>query len=432
MLTVAYLANMFPSAVEPYVVEEIEELRRRGVRVIAGSVRKPADATLLMGCEAEVVLEPLTPTILLRAVWLSVRRSRAILPLLVRILFRGREGPFKRVKALAHTWMGACYAVRLQKRAADHIHVHHGYFGSWIAMVAARLLDVNFSITLHGSDLLLHGTYLDVKLQSCALCLTVSDYNRNYILQRYPDLDSQKVVVERLGVDVPEHLASRRKAEDEPFTVLAVGRLHPVKDHAFLVQACVELRDRNVDFACSIAGEGPERRNLEKLIRKRSLEKQMTLLGHVARGDMNPLYDSADVVVLTSRSEGIPLVLMEAMARGKIVLAPAITGIPELVIPGQTGFLYQPGSLNEFVNLLELIRSLTIRSPIEGRNDPECRSSQSSALRPLDWVRHAARVQVLHNFNRTRNLELFGDLFLQRIASHRESIAHEDFVLQQI
>ena len=74
------------------------------------------------------------------------------------------------------------------------------------------------------------------------------------------------------------------------------------------------------------------------------LEKQVTLLGHVAREQMACYYDRADVVVLTSRSEGIPLVLMEAMARGKIVLAPAITGIPELVIAGKTGFLYEPGS----------------------------------------------------------------------------------------
>jgi hypothetical protein len=66
---------------------------------------------------------------------------------------------------------------------------HHGYFGSWIAMTAARLLNVGFSMTLHGSDLLLNGTYLDVKLSNCTFCLTVSEYNRAYINKRFPDLD---------------------------------------------------------------------------------------------------------------------------------------------------------------------------------------------------------------------------------------------------
>lgn len=438
MLTVAYLANLFPSAVEPYVMEEIEELRRRGVRVIAGSVRTPpTDKVSAIRCAPEIVLQPLTTMVLLRAMWLCLRRWRRIAPLLARVLLRGREGPVKRVKALAHTWLGGCYAVLLEGREVGHIHVHHGYFGSWIAMVAAQLLDVGFSVTLHGSDLLLHGTFLDVKLESCALCLTVSEYNRHYILQRYPTVDAEKVVVARLGVDVPERVAARVKTNDDPFSLLAVGRLHAVKDHAFLVRACAQLRDRNVHFECSIAGEGPERSNLESLIRKCGPEKHVSLLGHVARDDMNALYDRADVVVLTSRSEGIPLVLMEAMARGKIVLAPAITGIPELVIDDKTGFLYEPGSLSEFVERLEflralMIRPLMIRSVMRAMSDPEHSSPLFSATRKLDWVRHAARVQVRNNFNRNRNLDLFSDVLLQRIARRTESIPHEDFVLQQI
>jgi colanic acid/amylovoran biosynthesis glycosyltransferase len=324
--------------------------------------------------------------------------------------------------------------VFLEGYGVDHIHVHHGYFGSWIAMTAARLLDVGFSVTLHGSDLLLHGAYLDLKLETCTLCLTVSEYNRRYILHRYPTVAEGKVVVARLGVDVSECATERSKSKADPLTLLAVGRLHAVKDHAFLVRACAQLRDHNLHFECSIAGEGPERSRLESLIRKCDLEKQVSLLGHVARDDMNALYDRADVVVLTSRSEGIPLVLMEGMARGKIVLAPAITGIPELVIDDTTGFLYKPGSLSEFVERLEFIRSFMIRPRMmmRAQSDPEHASPLFSATRQLGWVRYAARVQVRNNFNRSRNLDSFSEMFLRRIAPRTESIPHEDFVLQQI
>src|SRR5579859_7341860 len=101
MLTVAYLANQFPSAVEPYVIEEIEELRSRGVRVVAGSVRKPrSDQSLPSTCRAQVVLQPLSITTLLRALWLCVRRWRKISPLVLRVIFRGSERPLKRAKAL--------------------------------------------------------------------------------------------------------------------------------------------------------------------------------------------------------------------------------------------------------------------------------------------------------------------------------------------
>src|ERR1700690_4242714 len=143
---------------------------------------------------------------LLRAMWLGVRRVKRIRPLISRVVLHGREGPIKRFKALAHTGLGACYAVLLEGRGVNHIHVHHGYLGSWIAMVAARQLGVKFSMTLHGSDLLLHATYLDTKLESCTFCLTVSEYNRNYILEHYPKVDAGKVVVARLGVEVSERV----------------------------------------------------------------------------------------------------------------------------------------------------------------------------------------------------------------------------------
>ncbi|HEX8812678.1 MAG TPA: glycosyltransferase family 4 protein, partial [Terracidiphilus sp.] len=330
MLTIAYLANRFPTPVEPYVVEEIEELRRRGVRVIAGSVWNPG-ANQQTVSAPEVVLQPLPLTILLRALWICARRWRRISALVARVVFHGTEEPTKRAKALMHTWLGACYAVQLEEHGVDHIHVHHGYFGSWIAMVAARLLDVGFSMTLHGSDLLLHGVYLDAKLESCAFCLTVSEFNRDFILEHYAGVCADKVVVSRLGVDVPDRVGlpiPNRRPGATPLKLLAVGRLHAVKDHAFLIRACAELYARDVPFECSIAGDGPERGNLELLIQQCDLDGRIRLLGHVPRDQMDSLYDRADVVVLTSKSEGIPLVLMEAMARGKIVLAPAITGIP--------------------------------------------------------------------------------------------------------
>jgi colanic acid/amylovoran biosynthesis glycosyltransferase len=434
MLTVAYLANLFPSAVEPYVIEEIEELRRRGVRVVAGSVRKRGiDEGLLTRYAPEVVLRRLSAVILLQALWICVRRANRLWSPIARIAFRGREGLLQRLKALAHTGLGACYAVLLEDRRVDHIHVHHGYFGSWIAMVAARLLGVKFSMTLHGSDLLLHATYLDTKLESCAFCLTVSEYNRDYILEHYPKVDAEKLVVARLGVEISERSARTvptARAEGAPLRLLAVGRLHAVKNHAFLVRACGQLGDRGVRFECSIAGEGPERKNLEVLIRHCDLKQRVKLLGHVPRQRMDSLYDWADVVVLTSRSEGIPLVLMEAMARGTIVLAPAITGIPELVIAGRTGFLYEPGSLESFVDRLLSIRSL-MEAPGTAGVD-EASAAGHLAGRELDWVRHAARVHVRNNFNRRENLESFSELFMQRIAPQTESHPDENLVLQQI
>ena len=421
MLTIAYLANQFPSPVEPYVVDEINELRSRGVRVIASSVRKPC-AAKGQTCAPGVILQPVSIWLLLRSAGLCLRKWSRIAPLLRRAIVQGREPIARRLKALLHTWLGACYALMLEQQDISHIHVHHGYFGSWIAMTAARFLDVSFSMTLHGSDVLLSAAYLDIKLANCLFCLTVSDYNRRFILENYSDAHAKKIIVSRLGVALDHSAPQLLPRRNSPrFHMVAVGRLHAVKNHAFLVRACAQLHEAGVDFECSIAGDGPERRRLESLIQELGLAQEVTLLGHVRHEQLGSLYDRADLVVLTSRSEGLPLVLMEAMARGKIVLAPAITGIPELVIPGKTGFLYQPEWMDDFISRILLIRSLS-----------EARNCKPHSSRRLEWVSHAARVHILHNFNREKNLQSFSDLLLSRIGSPPERLPYEDLVLQQI
>ncbi len=336
---------------------------------------------------------------------------------------QGKESPKRRLKALMHTLLGAYYAALLEKRGVDHIYVHHGYFGSWIGMVAARLLGVSFSLTLYGSDLLLDGAYLDTKLKHCLFCMTISEFNRSYIQEHFPGIDPAKIIVSRLGVDMPEHAEPPPAAgPGAKFTLLTVGRLHAVKDHAFLIRACARLRDDGLDFECAIAGSGPEREHLESLIQEHRLGDRVHLLGYVPSAQIDSLYRRTHVVVLTSRSEGIPLVLMEAMARGKIVLAPAITGIPELLNSGEAGFLYSPGSLDDFVEKVLLLHGLM-------------RAEHQSSTTRLDWIRHAARIQILHNFNHRKNLTQFGDCFLQRIttrdpSTQNWSALHEDFVLQ--
>jgi colanic acid/amylovoran biosynthesis glycosyltransferase len=406
VLTVAYLANIFPSSVEPYVIEEIRELRKRGVTVIPCSVLQ-VDAGLgghlEVWAEETLCLEPLHFGLLFRAGLLCVWKFARVRDFFVRALLR-RRSTERRLRGLLHTLLGVYYAVLLGKRQVGHIHVHHGYFGSWVAMVAARVLDIPFSMTLHGSDLLIHAAYLDIKLKHCQFCVTISEFNRRHLLETYPDVDPGKIYVRRMGVDwrLPAARLGLGKSEASPLIMLAVGRLHAVKDHAFLLRACHMLKSRGLRFVCSIAGDGPERASLESLICDLHLEQEVRLLGRLARHEVDEQYDRADLVVLTSRSEGIPLVLMEAMARSKVVLAPSITGIPELVVDGLTGFLYQPGCLDDFVARVELIN--------DGR----------SALRLL---RGNAREHVLQHFDREENLAAFCELFVANLQAQSARIS---------
>ena len=416
MPTIAYLSNRFPSPVEPYVADEIHELRRQWVHVIPCSARsveaKEVGEDLRPLAAETLYLQPLRVALMLRAACYGLRHFRQFADLFERVVVQGTESLLRRARCVLHTWLGIYYALLLEERGVDHIHVHHGYFSSWIAMVAARVLGIGFSMTLHGSDLLVNRAYLDMKLKHCRFCLTVSEFNRNYIFEPYPTVDPAKVWVHRMGVDPPEFqvLQANDDAPRYPL-VLSVGRLHRVKDHAFLINACKKLKDEGLRTLCLIAGDGPERKRLERLVAKLDLSEEVGMLGHVAHNQIDGHYAIADVVVLTSKSEGVPLVLMEAMAMGKIVLAPEITGIPELVIDGTTGFLYRPGSIEDFTQKLRMIWELR------------------GALEP---IRKAARKHVREHFDRERNLAAFAEGFLNRVAGETEAQAHEDSVLQQI
>jgi colanic acid/amylovoran biosynthesis glycosyltransferase len=413
VLKVAYITNRFPAAVEWYVIDEINELRKRGVEVVTCSAKKVNGTSLppdLQKFARETIsLTPLRPSVLWRALRMFAGQSRLIREFIGKEVIRSNDSWGKRIKALAHTLLGVCLATTLRDRKIEHIHVHHGYFAAWVAMVAARLLGITYSMTLHGSDLLLHASHMETKLSECKFCMTVSEFNRRHILAHYPAVDPKKILLQRMGVEVP--IARNKKQSVATPLLLSVGRLHSVKDHAFLLRACYFLRECGMPFRCVIVGDGPERRKLHFLAKELGIADIVSFTGHIPHHEITRYYDDADLVVLTSRSEGIPLVLMEAMARERIVLAPAITGISELVIDGRTGFLYKRGSLEDFV----------------WRAGQICAS-----LHTLDFVRRNAREHVREHFNQETNLQQFAERFLGQIAPDLGSYVDENPVLQQI
>jgi colanic acid/amylovoran biosynthesis glycosyltransferase len=415
MTTVAYIANAFPSPIEPYVMDEITELRHCGTKVICCSGKRVSATDLSLPERAfwkeTRFFQPLTDDELVRAGNRLLHRQNLWAFLQLLLQERGCS-PLRLVRSLGHTLMGAALADQLEPLQVEHIHAHHGYFASWMALVAARLLRIGFSFTLHGSDLLQRRDLLSAKLRACKFCFTISDFNRNYILRTYARIAPEKVIVQRLGVDsVPSWptVAAVTEPKAKLFSLLSVGRLHAVKNHRFLIQACALLRDSGLDFLCWIIGEGPERESLERQILSLGLQGRVYLIGQVPRAELPGYYRYADLVVLTSKSEGIPVVLMEAMAHEKLVLAPSITGIPELVEHKRTGFLYDPDSLLGFVSAVQSI--------------------QANHGRYLE-IQRAAAARIVSSYNRQTNLRTFADEFLARISQPESDRANP--LLQQI
>jgi len=420
MTTVAYIANQFPSPLEPYVMDEVRQLRAYGTRVVCCSGKRVSPRELSLAERAfwkeTRFFQPLSDDELLRGIRRLAKDRRKLWEVLRPLVWERDASSGLRVRALGHTAMGAVLAEQLAVLNVEHIHAHHGYFASWMALVAANLLGIGFSFTLHGSDLLQRADLLGPKLSACQFCMTVSEFNRQYILRNFPSVPAEKIVVRRLGVDrvLPWPTSEVKQGAAPPderrrFHLLAVGRLHPVKNHQFLIEAAGQLREQGLNFICWIAGEGPERPNLEQQISRLGLQGNVSLIGQVPRGELSRYYQQADLVVMTSKSEGIPVALMEAMAHEKLVLAPAITGIPELVEHERTGFLYPAGCLPEFVN--------SVWSIYRNRNS-------------TSEVGRAAAELVAAMYSRPRNLRAFAKQFLTLISKTDGN--HANPILQQV
>jgi glycosyltransferase involved in cell wall biosynthesis len=415
MTTVAYIANEFPSPLEPYVIDEITELRRRGIHVICCSGKRVASNDLGPAersfWKETLYFQPLADDELMRSVRRLASHRHHLWQVLRPLILEPDASATLRIRALGHMLMGAALADQLAPLDVRHIHAHHGYFASWIALTAAQVLGIGFSFTLHGSDLLRRADLLSAKLRACQFCVTISDFNRRHILRSYPSTPPEKIMVQRLGVDcmLPSPAVSIAETNGRRFCILSVGRLHPVKDHRFLVQACSSLRNQGLNFICWIVGEGRERTALERQITALGLQEHVYLIGHLPRADLPGYYRYADLVVMTSQSEGIPVVLMEAMAHGKLVLAPAITGIPELVEHRRNGFLYEPGDSPDFISAVRWIQA-----------------HQAS----LAEIQHAAAATIAASYNREQNLRAFAQQFIARVQTPDGHYANP--VLQQV
>jgi colanic acid/amylovoran biosynthesis glycosyltransferase len=259
------------------------------------------------------------------------------------------------------------FARMLERRRTSHIHAHFAFGAATTAMMASNLLNISFSFTAHGSDVLIEKCLLNEKLKKAKFVIAISEYNKYRLVREAPDVDRDKVKVIHCGVD-PEIFYPVCDISGSPPVFLAVGSLRKEKGHVFLIEACRVLATNGTNFRCIIVGEGPNRHELEKLIMRHELRAKVELAGAVSHERIQSYFDRADVVVHPSTSEGIPVALMEAMSKGLPVIASRITGIPELVTHEEDGILVSPTNVAELVAAMErLLNNKELRKHL-GKN----------------------------------------------------------------
>lgn len=368
---VAYLVSKYPALSHTFVEREILALRAKGVEVETFSVR-PAPAEEL---RSEVMrAEAKRTTVLLQDVKQRYPRAHAELfssaprawaSTLTRALRSGDT------TARARLWQSFYFAeavvlvAEMRRRGLRHVHVHFANVSADVARLAVhlgQLLDGPdagwcWSMTMHGPTEFERVYEVDLpgKVRSADGIACISDFCRSQLMRLVEPSHWDKMKVVRMCVDPTAYTApadGRQGRDGAPLRVLSVGRLVPEKGSLVLMDALVELRRRGIPFEARLVGSGELEDELRERIRREGLEDAVTLMGPVGQDDLPQWYHWADLFCLPSFQEGLPVVIMEALATELPVVTTRIAAIPELVRDGDMGRVIAPGRADHLADAL--------------------------------------------------------------------------------
>lgn len=395
----AYLISRYPAISHTFILREIQRLRALGHTIFTASINTPD-----RGVDA---MEPYERQ---EANHTFFVKAQGALGALTALLYWCAKSPLQLARMVGaglgmakagKPWYGLAYALEaamvarwMQQHGLRHLHVHFGNAGATVGVLVKQLMGCHLSYTIHGPDEFddVPGQHLALKMQRADQVVCISQFAKGQLMRISRPEDWAKFQVCRLGVDPAQFTFTARKSANTTTKLLCVGRLSAAKGQVLLVQACAQLRDQGLDFSLTLVGDGPDRQRIEQTIASLQLGSHITLTGSLNQEAVKAHFAQADVFVLPSLAEGIPVVLMEAMSSGVPCVSTPVNGIPELIAHDGTGLLATPGDVDSLARqLTRLIQQ------------PELRQS----------LAHAAHGKVLADFDLIRNVARLSQCFTQ-------------------
>ncbi len=357
----AYFVNQYPKVSHTFIRREIVALEAAGVEVSRYSLRSNPDELLNPADSAEAKLTEYildTPRPRIAAIFFGMLARNPggmwrVAVLAWRIGWGSERGLLRHFIYVAEAAVLANWSAR---DGANHIHAHFGTNSATVAMFASGLSGLPFSFTAHGADEVDGAARPDMaeKIRRASFVVGVSAYVRSQLLRRMPHALWAKLRIVHCGLD-REFLESPPVPIPAEPRLVCVGRLCEEKAQLLLVEAAATLRARGVPLSLVLAGDGPLRAAIEDLIKAHGLEETVTITGWVTSQRVRDELTLARGLVLPSLMEGLPVAIMEAMALGRPVISTYISGIPELVIPGETGWLVPAGDVVALADAMQRV-----------------------------------------------------------------------------
>jgi len=370
---IAYIVSRFPHLPETFILREMISLEQLGWQIELypliiqqkGLIHQEAFPWV-----ARAHAVPWVSLALLKAnIARLIRHPRQYLSVFWRTLWGNLRSPKFLVRALLLFPRAVWMADRFKADGINHIHAHYATHPALVAWLINQLTGISYSITVHAHDIFVEKPMLATKLQDSVFVSSISEFNRKYLVDMFGSWVQQKTQIVRCGID-PAYYGNEKSVNagrTGRLEIISIGSLQPYKGHMYLVKACIELQKNGIPFRCRIVGGGDLRPMLERAIRENHLDDLVELMGPRTQDEVSRLLRTANcyvqpsVITPSGKMEGIPVALMEAMVSGIPVIATSISGIPELVRNGDTGWLVPPENVNALADAL----SQVYRDPAE-------------------------------------------------------------------
>ncbi len=394
-ITVAYLVNLYPKISHSFIRREIQALESHGVVVQRYAIRRISeplvdDADREELAKTKVLLE-LGPARL----FLSLLRVAARHPF--RFLRTWSLAMRTGVGSDRGLWRHLVYVVEacallaiLRRNPVDNVHAHFGTNATAVAMYCAALGGPGYSFTAHGTESFEspRRVRLGLKAKRARLVVAVCEYGRRELIASSPGIDDSKVHVVRCGLDEAFWSAPPQGVEGTQLAV--IGRLSPEKGHRVLLDAASRLQRDQGNFRIVLVGDGELRAEIEHQSVNSGLGDRIHLAGWQDHAGVQEILSASRALVLASFGEGLPVVIMEAMAMGRPIVSTDVGGVSELVIDGETGWLAPPGDPERLAQAMKLALEAS-----DSELGAMGQRGRERVLRMHDARREAARLKEL-------------------------------------
>jgi glycosyltransferase involved in cell wall biosynthesis len=357
MTQFAYLFERFPSFGQTFCYREVVELAQQGITPPIFSIRNPKDEPP-QDWETRIIQRVQylpEEKELLDDVRRASKKAKLTAEIIAALDEWGRRTDFLRLYQAVYVGM------RLQEMGIRHVHAHFAGMAARTAFGIHKFFSITFSFTAHANDIFAPRDFeigLDKLVDEARVIVTETDYAAQFLRERFPKRADR---IHRIynGLNLAEF--GRSDFSSTPPLMIAVGRLISKKGFANLIRACELLAKGGKSFRCEIIGEGPLENELRAQIEQLDLQNRVALSGAKPQREVRQRLAAASVFVLPSvvdaqgGMDNLPTVIMEAMATGLPVISTNISGIPEMVVQNETGFLVQPGDAVALSGAMEKI-----------------------------------------------------------------------------